>query len=108
MSISLILCLLLFGKRLTGEVCHAILGMVLSGMVAVHVCRHIGKLKHKKGSVRITDLVMLVAMAVVFFSGMLLHPLQGSLVILIIHKMASVIFVIGMIVHVVQHRLSIS
>ena len=96
MSISLILCLLLFCKRLTGEICHVILGMVLSGMTAVHVCRHIGKLKYKKGSVRITDLVML------------LHPLQGTSVVLILHKMSSVIFVIGMIVHVVQHRLSIS
>ena len=100
MSISLILCLLLFGKRLTGEICHAILGMVLSGMTAVHVCRHIGKLKYKKGSVRITDLVMLIALAFVFLSGMLL---QGTLAVLILHKMSSVIFVIGMIVHVVQH-----
>ena len=108
MSISLILCLLLFCKRLTGEICHVILGMVLWGMTAVHVCRHIGKLKYKKGSVRITDLVMLIALAFVFLSGMLLHPLQGTSVVLILHKMSSVIFVIGMIVHVVQHRLSIS
>ena len=74
----------------------------------MHVCRHIGKLKYKKGSVRITDLVMLIALAFVFLSGMLLHPLQGTSVVLILHKMSSVIFVIGMIVHVVQHRLSIS
>lgn len=108
MSISLILCLLLFCKRLTGEICHVILGIIFFSMAAMHVCRHIGRLKYKRRSVRIMDLVMLIAMAVVFFSGMLLHPLQGSLVILIIHKMASVIFVIGMIVHVIQHRSSVS
>ena len=51
---------------------------------------------------------MLIALAFVFLSGMLLHPLQGTLAVLILHKMSSVIFVIGMIVHVVQHRLSIS
>ena len=108
MSISLILCLLLFCKRLTGEICHVILGIILLSMAARHVCRHIGRLKYKRRSVRIMDLVMLIAMAVVFFSGMLLHPLQGSLVILILHKMASVILVIGMIVHVIQHRSSVS
>ena len=100
--------ILLFCKRLTGEVCHAILGMLLAGMSVVHVWRHIGKLKFKKRSVQIADWVMLIALAFVFLSGMLLHPLQGTSVVLILHKMSSVIFVIGMIVHVVQHRLSIS
>ncbi len=103
-SILLILCLLLLCKRLTGELCHVILGMILLSMAVVHVCRHIGKLKYREGSVRITDWVMMIALIVVFVSGIMLHPLKGILIILIIHKMSSVVFVLGMIIHMVQHR----
>ena len=97
--------MLLFCKRLTGEVCHAILGMLLAGMSVVHVWRHIGKLKFKKRSVQIADWVMLIALAIVFFSGILLHPLQGTVMILMLHKVSAVILVLGMIAHVVQHRM---
>ena len=35
--------MLLFCKWLTGEVCHAILGMLLAGMSVVHVWRHMAR-----------------------------------------------------------------
>lgn len=71
----------------------------------MHVWRHIGKLKYKKRSVQIADWVMLIALAIVFFSGILLHPLQGTVMILMLHKVSAVILVLGMIAHVVQHRM---
>ncbi|MGN0245174.1 MAG: hypothetical protein ACI4DK_04295 [Lachnospiraceae bacterium] len=100
----LLLCLLLFLKWLTGEVCHIILGILLLGMSAMHIGKHIGKLKHKKKSVQIVDVWILIALSVVIVSGVLLHPLQGMLIILMLHKISSVCFVVEMIVHVLQHR----
>lgn len=99
-----LLCLLLFCKRLTGEACHAILGLLLVSMAVVHVCIHIRKLKYKKLSVRMMDSLLFIALAVVLVSGILLHPLQGAFFILILHKISSVVLVLGMIVHVLQHK----
>lgn len=104
LGVTLLLCLLLFFKRLTGEVCHIILGLLLLGVTAMHIRRHIGKLKLKKRSVQIVDVLLLATLLAVFVSGVLLHPLREMLPILILHKISSVCFVAGMIAHVLQHR----
>lgn len=101
-GITSLLCLLLFCKRLTGEVCHVILGMLLSIMIVVHVGRHMRKLKYKKTSVQMVDRMLFFAFTVVFVSGILLHPLQGAFLILILHKISSVVLVLGTIAHVLQ------
>lgn len=101
-GITFVVCLLLFCKRLTGEGCHAILGMLLMSISAVHVWRHIGKLKYKRRSVQITDWVMLVSLVTALFSGILLHVLQDTVMLLILHKVSAVLLGIGMIVHVIQ------
>lgn len=102
--ITLMLCVLLFFQRLTGAICHGVLGMVLVVMIVVHVCRQIGKLKYMKGSVQLVDKMLLTALAVTALSGILLHPLQEMLAIVILHKLSSILFVVATIVHVVQHR----
>lgn len=58
----------------------------------------------QKASVRFVDRILLAALVVVFFSGILLHPLQQVFAIKMIHKVSSVILVIGVIVHIIQHR----
>ena len=101
--ITLVLCLLLFLERLTGGICHAILGILFIILLVVHICRQIGKLKYKKMSIRLVDWILLIAMIAVFLSGMLLHPLQEMIAIKILHKISSVVLMIGIILHVLLH-----
>lgn len=58
----------------------------------------------QKVSVQFVNRILLAALVVVFFSGILLHPLQQVFAIKMIHKVSSVILVIGVIVHIIQHR----
>ncbi len=104
MAVALLFCVLLFLQRLTGEIGHAVFGILLTILVIVHMCRQIMKMKHKKMWVQIADWVLMAALVVLFLTGMLLHPLQGMLIIKILHKLAAVIFVLGMLVHILQHR----
>lgn len=104
MAVTLALCVLLFLQGLTGEIGHAVFGILLSILVIVHMCRQITKMKYKKMPVQIADWVLMAALAVLFLTGMLLHPLQGALIIKILHKLAAVIFVLGIFVHIAQHR----
>lgn len=102
--ITMLLCLALFLQRITGGIWHAILGVLFMIMIIVHICRQIGKLKYMNSFVRLVDWMLMIDLAVVFLSGMLLHPLQGVAVIKILHKLSSVLLLAGMIVHVVQHK----
>ena len=102
--IASLLWLLLFCKRLTGEVCHVILGLLLIIMIVVHVCRHMRKIKYKKPAVQMVDRMILFAFTVVLATGILIHPLQGAFLILILHKISSGVLVLGTIAHVLQHR----
>lgn len=62
------------------------------------------KMNYRKLSVRLTERILLIALVIVFLSGMLIHPLQRVITIKIIHKISSVVLVAGIIVHVLQHR----
>lgn len=64
------------------------------------------KMNQKKGklSVRLVNRILLTALVVVFFSGILLQLFQEVLAIQMIHKLSSTILVAGVIVHVIQHK----
>lgn len=62
------------------------------------------KKRKEKLSVRLVNHMLLVMLLVVFISGILLHPFQGVLIIKMVHKLSSVLLVVGVIVHVMQHR----
>ena len=64
------------------------------------------KRNQKKGklSVRLVNRILLTALVVVFFSGILLQLFQEVLAIQMIHKLSSTILVAGVIVHVIQHK----
>ncbi|MGN0317088.1 MAG: hypothetical protein ACI4E1_04035 [Lachnospira sp.] len=61
-------------------------------------------MKYRKTLVKLTDWLMLAALAVCIISGIMLHSLHGAIGVLIIHKISAVVFVIGMIAHMVQHK----
>ena len=73
-------------------------------MMGAHVYKQIDKLAYQKPPVQLVDRMLLAVMAVVLLSGILLHPLMEVAAIKLLHKMSSVLLVIGMIVHVIQHR----
>lgn len=102
--VTVVLCVLLFVQRLTGEIWHAVFGVVLTVMIAAHVYLQRGKMKYKKLSVRLLDYVLFAALFILLLTGILAHPLQGVLAVKILHKLAALIFVLGLIGHALQHR----
>ena len=61
MIMTLVLCLILFLKRMTGEIWHAILGVLLSILLMVHMCRKKNKLKYMNTSVQLVDWILLAS-----------------------------------------------
>lgn len=59
---------------------------------------------YKKPSARIVDWVLMASLIILLVTGMLLHPMQGVLALKILHKLAAVLFVLGVIGHILQHR----
>lgn len=102
--ITLILCVLLLAERMTGVIFHAVLGMAMTIMVIVHVCRQGAKWRYRKTAIRVLDGVLVAASAVLLLTGILAHPMQGVLIVKVLHKLAAVMFVLGVIVHAIQHK----
>lgn len=53
---------------------------------------------------QITNVILAVVLAAVFVSGVLLCMMKDSMAMMAVHKLSAVIFVIGCIVHMLQHR----
>lgn len=104
LALTLVICVLLFAERLTGEICHAILGVLLIVVVGGHICTQMVKMRYQKTSVRVVDQVLIAALLILFATGILMHPLQGILILKILHKLSAVVFVLAIIGHVIQHR----
>lgn len=104
--ITLALCVLLFLQRLTGGIWHAVLGILLIIVATVHLCRQNAKLKYRTRSIQIIDWTLIALLAILLSTGILLHPLHEVLLLKIIHKLSAVLFVIGIIIHMVQHKKS--
>lgn len=60
--------------------------------------------KKDKLSVRLVNKILLADLIVVFLSGILLQIFQEVLGIRIFHKLSSTVLVLGVIVHVIQHK----
>lgn len=102
--ITLVLCILLFLQRLTGGVWHAVFGILLIVIAAVHLYRQNPKLKYRARSIQIIDRILIALLAILLITGILLHPLHQVLVLKILHKLSAVLFVFGVIVHIIQHK----
>lgn len=105
--VTLLLCILLFLQRLTGGIWHAVLGILLIIIAAVHLCRQNAKLKYRTRSIQIIDWALIALLAILLVTGFLLHPLHEIPALKIIHKLSAVLFVLGVIAHLVQHKKSI-
>ncbi|MGN0250299.1 MAG: hypothetical protein ACI4EH_02880 [Oliverpabstia sp.] len=103
MIIASVLCVLLFLQRLTGGILHAVFGMVLLVMMVVHLCSQKEKLKHKRTSIQAVDWLMIATLTVLIITGVLLHPLADVIFLKILHKLASVLLVLGILGHILQH-----
>lgn len=104
--ITLALCILLFLQRITGGIWHTVFGILLIIAAVIHLCRQNAKLKHRARSIQIIDWALIALLAILFLSGLLLHPLNGIPALKIIHKLSAVLFVLGVTAHVIQHRKS--
>ena len=103
MLITIVLCVLLFIERFTGEIPHAIFGFILTILLGIHTWQQLTKMKYKNKYTRLVDWVLLISLAILLVTGILAHPMHSILVIKILHKFSAVIFVLGLIVHILQH-----
>lgn len=101
---SVLLITALFCVKLTGGLLHMLLGIVLVILMLVHTFKKRERKKYVRGSFNMVDNVLLAAMAVMVISGILMHPLSGLLLVKILHKLSSLVFSMGCIVHVMQHK----
>lgn len=101
-----VLCVLLFLQRLTGGVWHAAFGILIIAVAVVHLYRQRGKCKHRAFAIQLIDGTLIALLGILFVSGMLLHPFQDLLVLKIVHKLAAVLFVFGVIAHLIQHKVA--
>lgn len=101
--VSVILCILLFAVRLTGAKWHVALGVILTCMMVKHTCSRWAKVRKQKQALQVVDQILLISLLVMFVSGMLIHPLHGMIIVKLLHKLSSVVFVLAMVGHVLQH-----
>lgn len=97
------MCVALFLEPLTGEMVHVVLGILVFITLVGHTCRQIVKIKSKKSAVRLVDEGMMVSLTAAFLSGVLMHPLKNAFALVMVHRLAAVVFAICLIAHIMQH-----
>lgn len=95
-------CLLLFLQRLTGMGIHAVLGIAVPVVSILHTVKFRKVWKTRTRAQKIWEIVMWAGLAVAFLSGLLMKPFGGFAMVMI-HKLSSVVFVAGLIAHVMEH-----
>lgn len=104
LTATMVLCVLLFAVRLTGPLLHVVLGILLTVIMCIHIRKQFVKMKYQKPAIRLVDQVLFAALAIMFISGMLMHPLQEVVLVKLLHKLSAVLFILCMIGHAAQHR----
>lgn len=94
----------LFCVKWTGPGLHAVLGMVLSIMMAVHFSRKRRCMYAVPERMSVINGLLLAALAAMFFSGIWIHVFPELLWLKIVHKLSGTVFIIGMTGHILQHR----
>ncbi len=101
---NVVLCVLLFGVKLTGPLWHVALGVMLVIINVSHMCIQLKKMKYRDKKVQLVDGVLMAALFGMFVTGMLTHPLNGILAVKILHKFTALLFILSMMAHGLQHR----
>ena len=94
---------LLFCVRATGVHFHMVAGLIFIAVLAIHTITRRRRILKCPIRWRIADIVCIVALVVVLVSGFLLPFLKGAMIVFMIHKLASVILALGILVHICQH-----
>lgn len=102
-ALTIVLCILLFAVKLTGPVWHVVFGVLLTCMMGKHTFSRWARLRKQKRALQAVDQILMASLIVMFVSGMLMHPLQGVVIVKLLHKLSAVIFVLAMLGHVAQH-----
>lgn len=99
----LALCVLLFAEHFTGQIFHAVLGLILTVIVGIHTRRHIVQMKYRTKAIHLIDQGLILVLVILLLTGILAHPMHDLLAIKILHKLCAVILVLGIITHILQH-----
>ncbi len=94
---------LLFCVRVTGVHFHMIAGLVFIALLAIHTITRRRRILKCPIRWQVADIVCIVALVVVLVSGFLLPILKGTMIVLMLHKLASVVLALGILVHIYQH-----
>ena len=95
--------ILLFCVKITGVHLHMILGLIFIIALGIHTFKRWGRLSKCPTRFRIADIVAVAAMLAVLVSGFMIPFFEGMMLVLMIHKLASVVLAVGIAVHVWQH-----
>jgi|GEM_PF-1803922 len=106
---AVIMCIL-FAEKMTGEVVHMVLGLIICLAGIFHVARNMDHIKHMPRGIKVVDYLMCLFLVIMLISGIMIHPLKFSgenmrllMVCGISHVLGAVFFVILCIIHVIQH-----
>ena len=61
------------------------------------------KTPNRQRFIRLVNGLLMGTLAVLIVSGILLHPLHDVLAVKILHELSAVLFILGVILHIVQH-----
>lgn len=95
--------ILLFCVRATGVHFHMIAGLIFIAVLAIHTITRRRRILKCPIRWRAADIVCIIATIAVLVSGFMIPFWKGSMVVLMVHKLSSVILVLGIIVHIYQH-----
>ena len=94
---------LLFCVRVTGVHFHMVAGLIFIAVLAIHTITRRRRILKCPIRFRVADIVCIVATIAVLVSGFMLPFLKGTMIVLMIHKLFSVILAVGIVVHIWQH-----
>lgn len=95
--------ILLFCVRVTGVHFHMVAGLIFVAVLAIHTITRRRRILKCPIRWKIADIVCIIATIAVLISGFMIPFFKGSMLATMIHKLSSVILVIGIIVHIFQH-----
>ena len=104
MMISAFLCAALFGVKVTGTAVHTLIGLLLGILSTVHLFAKWKKYRFMPVNIRRIDQILILSYLFILISGIISHLTAGMLLFKIIHKLSSLVFCIGLIGHVIQHK----
>lgn len=101
--ICVLVCVLLFCEKFTGEALHSILGLIFGIGLFVHILSKKDRIMKLPMKMRTADIVAAISLIVILVSGILMHPMGKPVYLLLLHSIFSIVLVISCVIHVKQH-----